>query len=169
MVWSGVLLLMLHFVSDFEKVLSHKVHKESTRSPQGVHLESMWSLHGVHMESTGSPQGIWDSRWTPGGVHCNLWGSVTYRKYRCSCRGDGCGGGRLWMILVIEECEAMALMCCSWQACKCERALACACLMLPSWWQAWACLLPVIVHHCDECLCKFYHWHLYQRTPWICL
>ena len=87
MVWSGVLLLMLHFVSDFEKVLSHKVHKEShgvhtesTQSPQGVHLESMWSLHGVHMESTGSPQGIWDSRWTPGGVHCNLWGSVTYSQ-----------------------------------------------------------------------------------------
>ena len=51
---------------------------ESMWSPQGVHLESMWSLHGVHMESTGSPQGIWDSRWTPGGVHRNLWGSVTY-------------------------------------------------------------------------------------------
>ena len=32
------------------------------------------------MESTGSPQGIWDSRWTPGGVHHNLWGSVTYRE-----------------------------------------------------------------------------------------
>ena len=72
MVWFEVLLLMLHFVSDFEKVLSHKVHLESHRvyvestgSLPGVHLESMWSLHGVHMESTGSPQGIWDSRWSP--------------------------------------------------------------------------------------------------------
>ena len=69
MVWSGVLLLMLHFVSDFGKVPSHKVHfhLESTRSPPGVHVESLWSSHGVHREYG-----------TPGGVHRNLWGSVTY-------------------------------------------------------------------------------------------
>ena len=67
MVWSGVLLLMLHFVSDFEKVLSHKVHLESTRSPPGVHMESMWSLPGVHLESTKLE--FWDCRWTPQGLH----------------------------------------------------------------------------------------------------
>ena len=43
MVWSGVLLLMLHFVSDFEKVLSHKVHLESTWIPHRVYVESRWS------------------------------------------------------------------------------------------------------------------------------
>ena len=43
MVWSGVLLLMLHFVSDFEKVLSHKVHLESTQSLPRFHVESICS------------------------------------------------------------------------------------------------------------------------------
>ena len=49
MVWSGVLLLMLHFVSDFEKVLSHKVH---------FHLESTWSPCGVYRESTATCGGV---------------------------------------------------------------------------------------------------------------
>src|SRR5882762_8675211 len=48
---------MLHFVSDFEKVLHHEVHMESMRSSQGVHQEST-----EYMESTAM----------------HMWKSVTY-------------------------------------------------------------------------------------------
>ena len=59
---------MLHFVSDFEKVLSHKVHLESTWSPCGVYMVFTWSLQGVHREY-GTPGGLQvESTATCGGV-----------------------------------------------------------------------------------------------------
>ena len=72
MVWSGVLLLMFHFVSDFEKVPSHKVHlhMESTRSLPGFHMDSRWTPEGLLKDSTWTPDGLLkDSAWTP----CGLW------------------------------------------------------------------------------------------------
>ena len=60
MVWSGVLLLMLHFVPDFEKVPSHKVH---------FHMDSGWTPGGLHLDSAWTPGGLCvDSAWSPSGV-----------------------------------------------------------------------------------------------------
>ena len=100
---------MLHFVSDFEKVLSHKVHfhRESTGSPPKVHLDSMWTPHGVLVESICSPKipvcglhvestlywdygrmvvGLYvDYMWTPGGLQVDSTQTPwTLRCYRCT-------------------------------------------------------------------------------------
>ena len=71
MVWSGVLLLMLHFVSDFEKVPSHKVHfhMDSGWTPGELHLDSRWTPQGLHLDSAWTPGGLRvDSAWSPSGV-----------------------------------------------------------------------------------------------------
>ena len=80
---------MLHFVFDFEKVLSYKVHMESTWSPQGVHLESTWSLQGVHRKY-GTPGGLQvESTATCGGV------SLTGQAYTLNLKM--CDGLSAWI------------------------------------------------------------------------
>ena len=94
MVWSGVLLLMLHFVSDFEKVLSHKVHfhTESTLSLVESICSPKIPVCGLHMESTlywdygRMVVGLYvDYMWTPGGLQVDsTWTPWTLRCYRCT-------------------------------------------------------------------------------------
>ena len=50
-------------------MISHKVHIH-TKSPAGIHKESIRSCAGVHEESIGSPAG----------VQQDLWGSVNYSE-----------------------------------------------------------------------------------------